>query len=251
MNRIALLAAGCAALALAACDHPDAKRQQAERALKVVSKLDCPETQGQLKRVSATSESCVYTAGEGAEVVLKLVKLNGAEPAKALEPLEAELKALMPKREADAEKASEISADGEDVSINLPGINIEAKADGTAKVDVAGAKINADDEGAEVRIERNVRVDGKTVESSKHRRHRRDDEVSARFILASDAAAKDAWSVVGYEARGPKGGPLVVGTLKAKESQGGENHDLFDDISDLIRHNVGGRGHKGFVITAD
>ena len=248
MNRIALLAAGCAVLALAACDHPDAARQRAERALQVVSKLDCPETQGQLTRVSATADSCVYSA-DGAEVVLKLVKLNGAEPAKALAPIEAELKALMPQADKPAEPAA-ITADGEDVSIKLPGINIEAKGDGTAKVDVAGAQINADDEGAEVRVERNVRVDGKTVESASHRRRRGSDEVMARFILASDTTTGE-WSVVGYEARGPKGGPLVVGTLKAKDGQDGENHDLFEDISDLIRHNVGGREHKGFVITAD
>jgi len=248
MNRIALLAAGCAALALAACDHPDAKRQDAARALKVVSKLDCPESQGQLKRVSATADSCTYSAA-GAEVVLKLVKLDGGEPAAALDPIEAELKALMPAPDTKAEPAA-ISAGSEDVSIRLPGINIEAKGDGTAKVDVAGAQINANDQGAEVRIERNVRIDGKPVETSSRRHRRGKDEVMARFILASDTS-KSAWSVVGYEARGPKGGPLVVGTLKAKDGQDGENHDLFEDVSDLIRHNVGGERNKGFVIRAD
>ena len=82
--QLCLLAAGCAALALAACDHPDAARQQAARALKVISKLDCPATQGRLKLTTASADglTCDYAA-DGVEVTLKLVKLNGAAPAAA------------------------------------------------------------------------------------------------------------------------------------------------------------------------
>jgi len=246
MNRIALLAAGCAALALAACDHPDAKRQKAAQALKVVTALECPDKQGSLSRVSATPDTCVY-AGDGAEVTLKLVKLTNGDAGAALAPIEAELRALMPGvKPADSQPVA--SANGEQVDIQLPGISIKAN-DGGAKIEAGGAKIDANDDGAEVRISRNVEVDGKRVESEVHRRRRGDDNaVMSRFILASDKSDSE-WAVVGYSARGPKGGPLVVGALKAKNRDAAEgSDDLFQDIDDLVRHNVGGRGSKHIVI---
>lgn len=248
MNRIALLAAGCAVLALAACDHPDAKRQKAEQALKVVTKLDCPDKQGALTRVSAAADglSCVYSAN-GAEVTLKLVKLTNGDAAAALAPTEADLRTLMPGVKSPSGDL-EPSPGGENVDIVLPGITIKANDSG-AKIEAGGAQINADDEGAEVRVSRNVEVDGKRVESEVHRRRRGDDDaVMSKFILASDKSDSE-WSVVGYSARGPKGGPLVVGSVKAKSRDAAEgSDDLFQDIDKLIRHNVGGRGGHAVVI---
>ena len=254
MNRIALLAAGCAVLALAACDHPDAARQRQARALKVISKLDCPETQGHLKRVSVAADglSCAYTT-DGVEVTLQLVRLEGGNAVKGLAPIESELRALMPKSEAtpDPAMAAVGGEDGEDeVDIDVPGMRIQA-GDAGAKIRVAGATIDADDDGAEVRVQRNVTIDGKKVSSETRRGHHRDDEgVYSRFILASDKAAPSGWSVVGYEARGPLGGPLVVATLKAKRGEKNDR-DSFSDLDALVRHNVGGRGNHGITIGAD
>jgi len=249
MNRIALLAAGCAALALAGCDHPDAGRQRAERALKVVSKLDCPESQGDLRRVSAAADgqSCVYSA-KGAEVTLKIVPLAGGDVRAALTPVEIELRALLPAKVAAAGATATIDgdgdSDGEEVSIRLPGVSIEAN-DAGARVRVAGGvSIDADDDRQEVRVMHNAGEGGD--DSDRH--HRRDDGVQATFILASDDAAS-AWRVVGYEARGPKGGPLVMATVKARTREA-DGHDLFDDMKTLIRHNVGG-GRRHGVITVD
>ncbi|MDO9224279.1 MAG: hypothetical protein Q7U20_11285 [Caulobacter sp.] len=254
MNRIALLAAGCAVLALAACDHPDAARQRQASAVKVISKLDCPETQGHLKRVGAAADglSCDYAA-DGVEVTLKLVKLEGGDAAKALGPIEADLRTLMPApRPTEADAAAKAESDGEeDVNINLPGVSIKTTG-GSANVSVGGAdgpRINADDDGAEIRIQRNVTVDGKKVERAVHRRRHRDDSVYSRFILASDKPTA-GWAVVGYEARGPQGGPLVVATVKAKRGKHGDD-DTFSDIDDLVRHNVGGRRNHGITIGAD
>lgn len=257
MNRIALLAAGCAALALSACDHPDAARQRQVNALKVISKLDCPETQGHLKRVSVAADglSCDYAA-DGVEVTLKLVKLDGGPASKALAPIEADLRTLLPQAAPNAAEADAGARAGgeEDVDINLPGVSIKA-GDAAARISVGGPdgpKINANDEGAEIRIQRNVEIDTATTTSStsSHRRRQKEDGVYARFILASDKAT-GSWSVVGYEARGPKGGPLVVATLKAKRGHSSDD-DSFDDAGALVRHNVGGRAGKGgIVIGAD
>ena len=256
MNRIALLAAGCAVLALAGCDHPDAARQREARALKVISKLDCPETQGRLKRIGFAPDglSCDYAA-DGVEVTMKLVKLEGGDAAAALRPIETDLRALMPARKAtDAEAAAtaKASADGdENVDISLPGVSIKTTG-GSANVSVGGAdgpRINADDHGAEIRVQRNVTVDGKKVESESRRHHHGDDGVYSRFILASDKPT-GGWAVVGYEARGPQGGPLVVATVKAKRGEHGD-HETFDDVDALVRHNVGGRRNHGITIGAD
>ena len=64
------------------------------------------------------------------------------------------------------------------------------------------------------------------------------DGVRATLILASDKATS-GYRVVGYEARGPKGGPLAVATVKAK-GRNGSDHDIFEDMKTLVRHNVGG-----------
>ena len=257
MNRIALLAAGCAALTLAACDHPDAARQRQVRALKVISRLDCPETQGKLKRTAAAADglTCDYAA-DGVEVTLKLVRLENGDAAKALSPIESDLRALMPQAgpgaaataaSADAKASSGVKAEG-DVDIRLPGVTIRA-GDSAANISVGGdegAQINADDDGAEIRIQRNVEVNGAKVEHEGRRRRHGDDGVYSRFILASDKAT-DGWSVVGYEARGPRGGPLVVATLKARRGHD-SNDDSFADVNALVRHNVGGRRNTGVVI---
>lgn len=245
MNRIALLAAGCAVLALAACDHPDAARQRAARALKVISKLDCPETQGKLKRVSiaADGQSCDYAA-DGIEVTLKLIRLEGGNAVKGLEPIETELRGLMPET-----GSSTVNANDEEVDIDVPGVKIKA-GDAGAKIKVGPATIDADDDGAEIRVQRNVTVDGKRIESETRRRKKDDGGVYAQLILANDKAAPSGWSVVGYEARGPLGGPLVVATLKAKRGEHND-HDSFNDVDALIRHNVGGRRNHGITIGAD
>ena len=252
MNRIALLAAGCAVLALAACDHPDAGRQRQMRALKVVSKLDCPETQGHLKRtaVAADGLSCDYGA-DGVEVTLKLVKLEGGNAVAALSPIEADLRALMPGTKPGPVAAAAEGNSEEDVDISLPGISVKTSGE-SANVSIggpSGPQIKADDDGAEIRVQRNVEIDGERVEHEGRRRHRDDDGVYSRFILASDKAT-GGWAVVGYEARGPKGGPLVVATLKARRGRHSDD-DSFADVNALIRHNVGGRRNAHITIGAD
>lgn len=266
MNRIALLAAGCAVLALAACDHPDAARQRKANELKVVSKLDCPETQGQLtrKEAAADGKSCVYTSADGAEVKLTIVALNGGKPAAALAPLEAELSALIPpgkvpagdetaKADADTKvianengvaiTAGDKRGSEEDVEINLPGVHIKTEGENATVKVAGGVDINATEDGrAEIRANRNV------TETSDSKDPRKS-AISARYILTNDDHGGE-YRVVGYEARGPKGGPLVVGTVKIKREGGVDHDELFDDISDLIRHNVGGKKH-GFHVGID
>lgn len=235
MNRPLLLLAGVAVLALGACDHPDAARQREANALKAVNKLDCPERQGALKRSTAASDglSCVYTS-DRAEVTLRVIQVGDGSPSDALAPIEAELKTILP----DV-KTTPPASDTEEVDIRLPGVRIQAGEAG-AKVRAPGVEVNAvDGGGAEVRATRNFTA---TLSGDKGR----GEGVSARYILASDTAVGE-WKVVGYDARGPIGGPLVVGVVKVRDKEG-QHDDVFEDVADLVRHNVGGRDAKAAII---
>jgi hypothetical protein len=277
MRYLPLLAAA-SLLALAACSpkvevsHDDHKVSGKRAPLRAISKLDCPDRQGELTRVSAAADgqSCLY-AGQNAEVTLSLVALNGGDAEAALAPIEADLKGLMPAMKAPPTPTPpDGKPRGESARISLPGIKIDAHDKG-ADIKIGGLSINANDDGAEVRVAKNVTVrDGDTVkhvtertsggnsnvsvkasnedegdteihatdDGAQIRQRKGGDGVRATLILASDKATS-GYRVVGYEARGPKGGPLAVAVVKAK-GRDGSDHDIFEDMKTLVRHNVGG-----------
>jgi len=277
MRLILVLAAGAAALA--ACSPPaSVKTERHERVihkrepLRAIERLDCPERQGKLTRVSIAPDgkSCGYS-GDNAEVTLRLVALQGDDAEAALNPIETDLKALMPHLKAPA--ASGAPKGKETAHIKLPGLSIDARDEG-ADIRIGGMTINADDGEAQVRITKNVtskdgarttsvdeRKDGgresRTVRVSSsdekdgdvdiqaddhgavvRHRQKENDGVRATLVLASDKAPA-GYHLAGYEARGPKGGPLAVAIVKAKD-RNSEDGDLFKDMKALVRHNVGG-----------
>ncbi len=242
MNRLMLLAAGAAALTLTACHrevHVETEKDLDE-AMRVVEKLDCPETQGQLTRVSAEADgtACAYTA-DGAEVTLQLVALDGKTPDAALAPIETGLKALIPPpaktpQTPKAEDGGE--SHGDRAEIQLPGLHIRADDDG-ANIVVGSIKVDADDDGAQVRV-----GDGTIVnagdEGAEIRTSHQKNGFRSTYVLAADET-KNGYDVVGYEARGPSSGPLVVAVVKAKKDDDHNRHNLFEDVKDLVKLNVG------------
>ena len=276
MRNLTLLCAAAGLAALAACSPRTDVRQDhrpgRHEPLRAISKLDCPDKQGELRRLSAAADgrSCVYE-GRNAEVTLRLVALNGGDAEAALAPIEADLKTLMPAMQAPAPPPPPGSkTHGDTARVRLPGIRIDAHDDG-ADIKIGGLSINANDGSAEVRVAKNVTVrDGdatrKTTErvsgggssvkvdastddegdiairadddGAQIRQRKPGDGVRATLILASDKAAS-GYRLVGYEARGPKGGPLAVAVVKAK-GRDGSDHDVFDDMKTLVRRNVGG-----------
>lgn len=251
MSRLLLIAAAAIpALGLAACDRASYRaRSDAEWTAKhtprVISRLDCPRTQGELTLVSAAPDglSCEYR-GENSTVSLKLAVLGAGGASAVLDPLEAELRTLMPS------KPGLVASDGDDksnVDINLPGVKIKASDKG-ANISVAGSTVvNASEEGAEIRVrdsdgdgEVGVKADDKDVAvktGPRKWRHRQRAGVTSFFILASDKGP-GPYTKVGYAARGPKQGPLAVAVVKAKGER--ENDDVFNDAKALVKHNVGG-----------
>lgn len=207
-------------------------------AMKAVTTLDCPTTQGDLTRQSAAADgrSCVYSAPDGGQVTLQLIALNGASADAALAPLEASLRTEVP----TASSGDNGGGPGQGrVDIDLPGIHIHASGhdadtgDGQVKIigghgagagnvtvgdGSGGVQIEAKRQGAEVRI------------NDARGGIRRD------FILATDTAGPHGYKVAGYEARGPEGGPVVVASMLAKSD---DHEALSHDVRRLIRLNVG------------
>lgn len=260
----ALLAIGACAAALAGCQrHETASERQTEakpgrrQPVHVIDRLDCPDRQGglQLEIRGEDGQACSYSSKD-AVVTLRLVKLNGGDAEAALAPIEAELKDIMPLPPA-AEKPRTAKGGKNQTTIHLPGVNINASDNG-ADIRIGQLTINSDGGAAEVKVNKNtnVRGDNPQVNVSANDEHEGDvtikandqgaeirtrkggDVIRSTLILANDKAPK-GYRLAGYEARGPKGGPLAVAVVKAK-TRDTDDHDLFKDMKALVRHNVGG-----------
>ena len=66
--------------------------------------------------------------------------------------------------------------------------------------------------------------------------NRRGAATRASWILTDDRETDSGWRMVGFEARGPAGGPLVVATVRSKDASRGR---AFEDAEDLVKLNVG------------
>jgi hypothetical protein len=261
----AALTIGVGATPLTAChraqtDQPDHHERRIGRRepMRVIDRLDCPERQGQLTRVSVAEDgqSCGYESAE-ATVNLRLIQLNGGDAEAALAPIEGELKQVMPTPPAKPRPPEK--AGKNKTSIHLPGVNIDASDNG-ADIRIGHLTINSDGGAAEVKVNKNVNIRGDdvngsvnvqaeddregdvTIRADNHgaeiRAKKGGDAVRSTLILANDKAPK-GYRLAGYEARGPKGGPLAVAVVKAK-TRDTDDHDIFRDMKALVRHNVGG-----------
>lgn len=127
-------------------------------------------------------------------------------------------------------KHIELNAKGGDQAhIDLPGIHIDA-SDDNAKVDVAGVHIDATDNAATVRVYQDVRLAGQGLSRERNGVH-------AMLIVRRDDLP-GGWRTVGYEAGGPKTGPLTVAIVRSRgdvEMHGRIEHDLRR----LVRMNSG------------
>jgi hypothetical protein len=267
MNSHALMCASVMALGLAACGPQTPPVRAA---------LDCPPKQGDLTRtnVAADGKSCAYKAAGDVEISLQLVAAPGGDAQGALKTIEAQLLAgrLAPSKSVDAAKSSDSATTADDVEaevraavaeavhdaagsgtdavaiakrngivigeddngtahINLPGIHIVAnEKDETANIKVGPITVNAGGEGATVRMSRTVRLRGEQL-----RREKRG--LRATFIYAGKDLP-NGYKFVGYEAAGPKSGPLAVAVVKSK-GEGPDGEELYPDVKKLVRLNGG------------
>jgi len=250
-----LMAAG-----VSACDGENAVRittttssdDTAKGVLKVVDALQCPQTLGALTRKGSADpggQACTYGGPRGSEVVLRLVSLDDRPAEVVLRDLERQVSADMPQAavRVDARQTAapgeetasvqapgvDIQAKGEDASVSMPGLHIETKGD-SATVRIAGINIRSRD-GEGVRTEKtSVSVDS-AGDTTRVRAQAPGDATRMTFVLADDSVRPGAWRQVGFEARGPAGGPLVVATVRSKDRQ----DRVFDAAKELVALNVG------------
>lgn len=236
MKTLALIAIGVSGLALVGCVRP----MHAHRALRPISRLDCPQSQGRFDRTSVAPDgkSCDYTGPNGAVLQLKLVSFSGDADA-TLDPLEAQMKTMLPPPPpAPPKPPTPSSGPGHDnVNIDLPGISIHAD-DKNANVHVGGVHIDADDQTNSVRINGGGGPMGGhgqfTVDANDNgavvRSMSFGPNVERSLILASKAPGPQGWRTVGYEAVGPKSGPLVLASFQSKAD---DRETTFGDVKAL------------------
>jgi len=258
-----LLAASC----LTAC-HPVVRHRHAwfgdngwhanaDKPETVAASLDCPETQGDLRRVSVAPDgkSCAYEGDGDQEVSLRLIPLDGKAPQDALAGEEAALRALVPVRAAAADAAHVAGTvggpdkdgdkdDAEDkdddqgrANIDLPGIHISAQGN-KADVKVFGTDIKADGNRADIHTD--IGSKGTTIHAGPGGAEIRAGSVGRHaaqmvYILAGDDPGPTGYRAVGLLARGPVDGPLVVAEFRSKARHEGHGDN---DLQGLIDRNV-------------
>ena len=215
--------------------------------MKVASRLVCPDDEGDLKLKTSAPDgkSCLYAGDEGAQVQVSLVPVSGT-PDATLDPIEGQLKALLPPPSdkpspSKAKHAAEHDGDHDNVNITLPGLAIHA-ADERANIRLGPLHIDADDDKNNVHITRGDNS-GKgqfTVDANDGgaiiRTISGGPDVRTTVILTSNTPGPQGWRVVGYEAHGPKTGPLVVATVKTSSD---EHDHIFEDVKRLVRRSAG------------
>ncbi len=96
---------------------------------------------------------------------------------------------------------------------------------------IGGIRINANEDSSTVHIIRDVRMRGEALSRTKR-------GIRATFISANHGGA-DGFRFVGYEASGPKTGPLTVAVVKAK-TEIARDDEVARDVQRLVRRNGGG-----------
>ncbi len=115
--------------------------------------------------------------------------------------------------------------------VDLPGIHIVADdSTDSANVRVGPITINAGEGGATIRLRRDVRLRGEAFNPKKR-------GLRATFIYTGEDLPA-GYRFVGYEAGGPKAGPITVAIVKSK-LEGDDGGEIYPDVKKLVRKNGG------------
>ena len=242
-------------VALGGC-HPKPLSQAgglgfAHRPLSVGRILTCPERVKGLTRTAqaADGHSCVYNGPQAEQVQLSLIPLDGATPETRLASLNQTLKAELPAADTPVSSGEGVYVNGDEAEhhahIDLPGFHLNA-SDGKATIQMPGVSINAD--GDDAKVTTGAGGHASTVVSA----HPRGAEIriggvnangaDMTYLLASDSPGPAGFRVVGYMAKGPVSGPLVVGVFRARQHEHGANGMADHGLNRLIDMNVHAQG---------
>lgn len=248
-----------ALLSLAACDDNSNVRisssdTENSSALRVIDALQCPSDQGVLTRRGTASDggqTCTYAGPRGAEVKLHLVALGDNTVDEVLHRFQNEISPNSPQtpHTASVERSSNgneraqvrlpglsVDSDGDRATVKLPGMKIEADGD-RANIRIGGLVIRSDDKNSNViASDENADAvitadkDGATIRTSSTK------SIRATLMNVMSTPSPDGWRVVGYEARGPSGGPIVIATYRSRDR---DSQDIIDAAKALVTVNVG------------
>jgi len=130
-----------------------------------------------------------------------------------------------------------IDAEGDRARVRLPGMSVDADGD-KASVRIGGFSINADDSDGTAEItssDESVSVQAHD-NAAEIRTNAPGDATRRTYLLTDSQPADQGWRLVGFEARGPVGGPIVIATVRAKDR---DSDGVFDSAKDLVTLNVG------------
>jgi hypothetical protein len=211
--------------------------------MRAVASLDCPASQGGLTRTdrAADGRSCDYRSADGETVHLSLVPLQGRSAVQALEPMKAQLHALMPIYNRRPAAMPDKGEAGDRADIDLPFFHIHTVGN-HADVRMFGVKVHSEGENADVNVSHGHKhtvvhagADGAEVVAEDVGRT----NAALVYVLASDKHPTSGFWSVGYVAKGPVKGPLVVGEFRTTRKHSGHDGD-HNDIGRLIDRNVKG-----------
>jgi hypothetical protein len=258
MRAILIGALGVSALALSAAIGPVAYAGSSSMSfdgvdvasadgppLRTIAILDCPASQGVLTRTAQAGDgrSCDYQAVDGETVRLKLVALEGRSASDAMATTKAELHALVPIYNKPV-PAVDKSQPGDRTDIDLPFFHVHTVGD-HAEVRMFGIKIHSEGQNADVNVGHGHKqtvvhagADGAEVLAEDLGRS----NASMVYVLAGERRAASGYWTVGYVAKGPAKGPLVVCEFRSTHKRSG--HEVgeggHNDIGRLIDRNVRG-----------
>ncbi|HEY8003454.1 MAG TPA: hypothetical protein VIE16_04460 [Phenylobacterium sp.] len=243
MRRSLLLAFGAAALGLAGGLSSAASAGIAADGapLRVASALDCPASQGELTRIAQAPDgrSCDYRGHAGETVQLRLVPLAGRSASEAMAPTRAALHALLPVYNEPV-AADDDGRPGDRADVDLPFFHVHTDGD-RADVRMFGVRIHSQGDNADVNVGRGhkhavVHAGARGAEVSVEDVGR--SNASLVYVLASERRTASGYRAVGYLAKGPARGPLVVGEFRSTERRDGRGEGGHNDIDRLIDRNL-------------
>lgn len=196
------------------------------QALKVFEQAltsDLPEAMAQVEADNARTQADIARVADDAD----RAAADAARPAEVVGGDSAQIS--MPGLRVDAE--------GDKATVRLPGMRIDADGD-RANIRIGGLTIRADDKTSRVNVssgDDTVKIDA-TDGAARIRTSASGEAVRATFLMTGKQDSASGWRTVGYEARGPSGGPIVVATVRSKDR---DPDRLFDAAKALVTLNVG------------
>lgn len=132
-----------------------------------------------------------------------------------------------------------IESQGDKAMVRLPGVRIDADGD-RANIRIGGLTIRADDRAGGVKVSSRDGAQGVDIDAAEGvariRTSASGESVRSTFLMTADEPSANGWRTVGYEARGPVGGPIVIASVRSKDRS---SDRLFDAAKALVTLNVG------------